>query len=370
MRIYDRFKGAVTEWPAAQEFVGVHGRTTLLKIQVMFPKEGEAHGFENDYETMAVLNTSAANVVEAHEDGHKLGSEEAFKAAEAIVTGWSKEFTEEVNTVKRPKLTDDVFQPALEALLKEYKGKVLKKDAARELGAKIAAPAVDCSDDIDPIHAIKKKLQAEARTTAGGTGPQSGCWLDDAIKILQAVAKKPHIHDTNINTYELHIFDEAVRPTVHCLPYQLTGALWILSHMGLDKLPLPDSTRNDPTLADSFNRIPMVSTMGGYVADDAGMGKTLLIALAMAIYAQWCEPEKGGVTGKKHIGYRPSLYLAPSAGVAEQAYQTIRKHFPDGALIPLLYSGDYPDAAEDAAMSIKKSSVPGRSRNTDTSKQP
>ncbi|SMR62493.1 unnamed protein product [Zymoseptoria tritici ST99CH_1E4] len=246
MRIYDRFKGAVTEWPAAQEFVGVHGRTTLLKIQVMFPKEGEAHGFENDYETMAVLNTSAANVVEAHEDGH----------------------------------------PALEALLKEYKGKVLKKDAARELGAKIAAPAVDCSDDIDPIHAIKKKLQAEARTTAGGTGPQSGCWLDDAIKILQAVAKKPHIHDTNINTYELHIFDEAVRPTVHCLPYQLTGALWILSHIGLDKLPLPDSTRNDPTLADSFNRIPMVSTMGGYVADDAGMGKTLLIALAMAIYAQ------------------------------------------------------------------------------------
>ncbi|SMY30420.1 unnamed protein product [Zymoseptoria tritici ST99CH_1A5] len=319
MRIYDRFKGAVTEWPAAQEFVGVHGRTTLLKIQVMFPKEGEAHGFENDYETMAVLNTSAANVVEAHEDSH------------VGLTGdtdddWSKEFTEEVNTVKRPKLTDDVFQPALEALLKEYKGKVLKKDAARELGAKIAAPA--------------------------------------------AVAKKPHIHDTNINTYKLHIFDEAVRPTVHCLPHQLTGALWILSHMGLDKLPLPDSTRNDPTLADSFNRIPMVSTMGGYVADDAGMGKTLLIALAMAIYAQWCEPEKGGVTGKKHIGYRPSLYLAPSAGVAEQAYQTIRKHFPDGALIPLLYSGDYPDAAEDAAMSIKKSSVPGRSRNTDTSKQP
>ncbi|KJX94525.1 hypothetical protein TI39_contig4182g00005 [Zymoseptoria brevis] len=98
----------------------------------------------------------------------------------------------------------------------------------------------------------------------------------------------------------------------------------------------------------------MVSTIGGYVADDAGMGKTLLIALAMAIYAQWCEPEKSGVTGKKHIGYRPSLYLAPSAGVAEQAYQTIRKHFPDRALIPLLCSGDYPDAAEDAAYYVDK----------------
>ncbi|KJX94524.1 hypothetical protein TI39_contig4182g00004 [Zymoseptoria brevis] len=317
MRIYDRFKGAVTDWPAAQAFVGVHGRTTVLKIQVMFPKEGDVHGFENDYETTAVLNTSAANVVEAHEDGHvgltgdtddevpttvpqpadqediawrekwkaafeqlrtdadkilnnnacnvrrhqepndltlwsgdkdedvqinremlckyygvekfediqKLGSVEAFQAAEAIVTGWSKEFTQGVDMVKRPQLTDDVSQPALNALLKEYKDKIPQKNAARELGAKIAAPAVDCNEDINPIHAIKKKLQAEARTTAGGTGRQSGCWLEDAIKILQAEVKEPHIHGPNIKTYELHVFNEDVRPTAHFLPHQLTGAL-------------------------------------------------------------------------------------------------------------------------------------------------
>ncbi|KJX93444.1 hypothetical protein TI39_contig4316g00002 [Zymoseptoria brevis] len=216
---------------------------------------------------------------------------------------------------------------------------VSEKNTAQTKLAGLSSNA-DTTDPQDQARAALLGAQREAREANGGTGVQRGHRLDDVLKIMKAWVPDGdagrHQHDPEIKKYVVGLFPESVRPDINFFGTQLTGALWMMLRMGLSNLPLEEAHLKEASLKEALDRLgPMVPTYGGYVADDAGVGKTFLILLALAFFAQWGESEK---KGNRKETYRPTLYLAPSQSVANQTFQAIRKHFPN--LTPLMCSGN------------------------------
>lgn len=177
----------------------------------------------------------------------------------------------------------------------------------------------------------QSQLQKEARKLDAGVGPQLGPSVMDAIHIFQATETgESHIRDENLKKYALpaKLFGE--KPvTCKVYAHQMTGCLWQQCHSraNISELALPEDMRGirsqDAPAKAAIKRLQFVPTMGGYIKDDTGLGKTITVLLNAALDAANGKPE---MIGGKEV-HRPIQILCPTSAVMKQWYDAIQKDF-------------------------------------------